>query len=44
MMWLYFKQLIEEAHNILGVEDCLEKAAVLDRSVPENFDGFEDFS
>ncbi|XP_045157719.2 rapamycin-insensitive companion of mTOR-like isoform X2 [Mercenaria mercenaria] len=37
-------KLIEEAQNILGVEESAEKPAVLDRSVPEDFDGFEDFS
>jgi hypothetical protein len=36
-------QLLEEARNILGVEEILEKAAQ-ERSFSEDFDGFDDFS
>jgi len=36
-------QILDEACNILGIDESLDKA-VLDKTLPEQFDGFEEFS
>ncbi|KAL4236760.1 hypothetical protein ACF0H5_005145 [Mactra antiquata] len=37
-------KILSEAQTILGVEDTEDKQSRVDRSVPEDFDGFEEFS